>query len=140
MAIRIYVDGACSGNPGPGGWAALLVGEGVQVMQVGNSPATTNNQMELEAIRGGLEQAKPGATVIVVSDSANAIGWMTGVFKRKDPYIRETCEKIDELVSFRHLNVTYEKVLGHSDNVLNDRVNAEAQRQCKSHPPLIKIV
>src|ERR1700710_2791717 len=75
----IWTDGACSGNPGPGGWAAIVVPPegGVPIELAGGDPATTNNRMELTAALEGLRSLPDDATVCVVSDSQLVINSMT---------------------------------------------------------------
>lgn len=81
--LKIYTDGACSGNPGPGGWAAvLLYGENVKELS-GGQPDTTNNQMELRAVIEGLKAVKRVMPTEVYSDSSYVIkafndGWIFG--------------------------------------------------------------
>lgn len=70
--VDIYTDGACSGNPGAGGWAAILIYKGVEKQVSGYNKDTTNNRMELFAIIQGLRQLKERCDVTVVSDSAYA--------------------------------------------------------------------
>ena len=69
MAIEVFTDGACRGNPGPGGWAALVRQDGVEKMYAGAEPQTTNNQMELMAAIQGLEQLDAKSVVSLTTDS-----------------------------------------------------------------------
>ena len=67
--VYLYTDGACSGNPGPGGWGAILEYKGVRRELSGGEPSTTNNRMELTAVIKGLEALKRPCRVILTSDS-----------------------------------------------------------------------
>ena len=67
--VEIFTDGACRGNPGPGGWAALLRSQGVEKMFSGAEQETTNNQMELMAAIQGLEALKRASSVVLTTDS-----------------------------------------------------------------------
>jgi ribonuclease HI len=84
----IYCDGACSGNPGPGGWGSILLNtQTKQVLELGDSnPHTTNNQMELSAVISSLKKIKSGASVLVLTDSVYVIRgitqWIFGWLKR----------------------------------------------------------
>jgi ribonuclease HI len=133
--VIMFVDGACSGNPGPGGWAALIgtIGDNgkVERMVSGCYADTTNNQMELAAVLGGLQALEKPSTVTVVTDSANVIGWLTGAFKIKNERIREICDMIFGEIQKGGHRVIFEKVLGHSGNRWNEKVDREAQRQAR---------
>lgn len=128
--IDLYTDGACSGNPGIGGWAALLIYNGKQKEISGGEIETTNNRMELTAVIKGLEALKEKCKVVIHSDSAyvvNAInnnwlinwqlnGWKTS---SKDEVLnRDLWEQLLELLSIH--SSTFVKVKGHSTNELNN--------------------
>ena len=81
--IDIYTDGSCLGNPGPGGWAAIVAENGVQRKLSGGAPRTTNNRMELAAAIEGLESVPKNAAVTVHSDSQYLVNTMTRNWKRK---------------------------------------------------------
>ena len=75
--VELYTDGACSGNPGPGGWGALLVCRGTEREISGGDPATTNNRMELVAVISGLSALKKPCRVRVHTDSQYVKNGMT---------------------------------------------------------------
>ena len=81
--VRLYTDGACSGNPGPGGWCAILQWRGHERVVSGGEPNTTNNRMELIAIIEGLRALKEPCRVTVSTDSQYVIGVMAKGWKRK---------------------------------------------------------
>jgi len=135
--VHVYTDGSCSGNPGPGGWAALLQHEGAngrrERVLVGSEPNTTNNRMELTAVVEALAALKEPCEVALHSDSAyivNALnegwidnwqrrGWTTAdkkPVKNRDLWERLLIEKA------RH-HVRFVKVKGHADDELNNRVD-----------------
>jgi ribonuclease HI len=141
--ITLYTDGACSGNPGPGGWAALLQSGRHERVLSGGEPETTNNRMELRAVIEGLEALKRPSRVAVHTDSAyiaNAFnqswvrrwqqnGWKTAA---KDPVKnRDLWERLLALTNKNE--VTFVKVKGHADDERNDLVDrlavAEIEKQ-----------
>ena len=121
-ALVVHTDGACSGNPGPGGWAAVFSLDGTIVAErSGGSPATTNNRMELVAIREALRLTQVGQSVQIVTDSQNAIGWLSGGWKRKDAEIAALCREIDGLMAERPCSFSH--VLGHNGDAMNERAD-----------------
>jgi ribonuclease HI len=140
--ITIYTDGACSGNPGKGGWGALLM-YGDQCREIsGYEPATTNNRMELTAAIEGLEALKEPCVVDLYSDSAylvNAMnqGWLkrwttnnwTTAAKKSVENI-DLWKKILKMITLHE--VTFHKVKGHSDNRFNNRCDELARLAIKN--------
>ena len=141
--VTIYTDGACSGNPGAGGWGAILISKTKQKEISGFEPNTTNNQMELTAVIKALEMLKFSCSVNLYSDSAyvvNAInqnwlenwknnGWV-GSDKKPVKNI-ELWQKLDNLLS-KH-SVEFIKVKGHADNEYNNRCDALATGEIAKH-------
>ena len=139
--VTIYTDGACSGNPGPGGWAAILIYGDSERVVTGAEKLTTNNRMELGAVVGALQVLKEPCKAAVHTDSAyiaNAFndgwiknwikrGWMTA--GRKPVKNRDLWEALLELMK-RH-EVTFVKVKGHADDELNNRVDRLAVEAMK---------
>lgn len=125
--ITIYTDGACSGNPGPGGWAAILIcGPHRKEISDGQYVATTSNEMELRAVYEGLKALNSSAhDVTIYTDSQNVIVWLSLGWKRKAAHLHVMLTMCDELM-VRH-NVSFEKVAGHSGDRENERVDALAQ-------------
>lgn len=135
--VEIYTDGACSGNPGKGGWAAILIYGGREKVLSGGEPYTTNNRMEVYAAIAGLSALKERCKVSLYSDSAylvNAIeqGWLAGwkrshwVNSQNQPVKnRELWEELDALLGAH--DVTFVKVKGHADNEYNNRCDALAR-------------
>ncbi len=142
--IIIYTDGACSGNPGPGGWGALLMYESATREISGYEPATTNNRMELSAAIEGMEALKEPCRVEIYSDSSylvNAIneGWLKRWVKNNwKTAAKKNVENIDLwqkiLKLIRLHEVTFHKVKGHSDNPYNNRCDTLAREAIKNHP------
>ncbi|MBI5444826.1 MAG: ribonuclease HI [Deltaproteobacteria bacterium] len=146
--LIVYTDGACSGNPGPGGWAAVLV-RGPERMEIGGrEAATTNNRMEMRAAIEGLRHARPGERVHVVTDSRylhdGISKWIHG-WKRRgwtkadggDVLNREVWEELDRLVATPGLRVSWEHVRGHAGHVMNERCDEIATAFARGeHPPL----
>lgn len=128
--VTIYTDGACSGNPGPGGWGAILDYQGIQRELSGGEPQTTNNRMELLGVITALEALKEPCNVELFTDSQyieKAInqGWLNSWkrkgWKRKDGELKnpDLWQKLDALLNTHHVNIHWVK--GHADNALNNR-------------------
>lgn len=125
----IYTDGACSGNPGPGGWATLIFTENkLQKVLAGFQADTTNNRMEIIAALSGLKQLKPGETATIFTDSQylrNGITTWLFNWKRKnwltaDKKPVKNQELWHELDVLNHPGITWNYVAGHSDNLYNE--------------------
>jgi cyclic pyranopterin phosphate synthase len=117
--VDIYVDGACQGNPGPGGWAAIIVdGERRQELK-GREESTTNNRMEILAAIKGLEQTPKGSHVVIHSDSEYLVRTMTQNWKRKANI--DLWHRLDDLVGERKVDWVWIK--GHAGHFENERVN-----------------
>ena len=130
--VQLYTDGACSGNPGPGGWCAILMYKDREKVVSGGVPATTSNAMELEAILQGLRSLKKPCCVRVFTDSRNAIGWLEGKFQRKVTHIRESAETIEKVIQSMGHAVTFTHVGRNSGDRLNERCNEVAQKIARS--------
>jgi ribonuclease HI len=137
--VVVYVDGACSGNPGPGGWAALVTEDGVERVVAGGAPRTTNQRMELTAAIEGLAAISGQRHVHIYSDSAYVVncfrdrwwerweraGWVNA---GKQPVAnRDLWERL--LAQTRRHQVSWHKVRGHSGDPLNERVDALARAE-----------
>ena len=137
--VTVYTDGACSGNPGPGGWCAILEYAGREKQLSGGEASTTNNRMELTAVIRALEALREPCRVELYSDSKYVIdaleeGWARGWQRRgwvkadKKPALNpdlwaqllELCEKHE---------MHYHWVKGHADNKYNNRCDALAVEQ-----------
>lgn len=133
----LYSDGACSGNPGPGGWAALLIDDGHEQIVSGAEPHTTNQRMELTAALEGLAVIPQARTVQLFTDSSyvmncfrdrwwarwEANGWLGAA---KQPVAnRDLWERL--LAQTRRHDVVWHKVKGHAGDPLNERVDALAR-------------
>lgn len=139
--VTIYTDGACSGNPGPGGYGAILMYNGTEKEMSGGEKNTTNNKMELMAAIVSLECLKEPCDVTLYSDSAYLVNaynqkwienWKKNGWKnsnRQDVKNRELWEKLEKLTSIH--NVTFIKVKGHSDNEYNNRCDKLAVAETK---------
>ena len=130
-SVTIYTDGACSGNPGIGGWGAILMYNGHEKEMSGYNKDTTNNRMEMFAVIQGLNALKEPCEVKVYSDSAyvcNAFseGWVSQWESNNWKTANKTPVKNDDL--WKHLllliskhKVQFIKVKGHADNQFNNR-------------------
>jgi len=136
-AVELFTDGACRGNPGPGGWGALLVYQGHERELYGGEAATTNNRMELVAAIEGLTALSESCEVTLTTDSTYVMkgitewlaswkrrGWKTA---SKKPVANEDLwRRLDEQVG-RH-TVRWQWVKGHSGHPGNERADALANR------------
>lgn len=136
-SVVIFTDGACKGNPGPGGWGALLVADGHEKELFGGEKATTNNRMELTAVIRALASLKRSCEVDLYTDSQyvrNGIqswihtwkrnGWKTA--DRKPVKNAELWRELDELAT-RH-TIRWHWVRGHAGHDGNERADALANR------------
>ena len=135
--VVIYTDGACKGNPGPGGWGALLVYKGAEKELWGGDPNTTNNRMELMAAIAGLIALTRPCSVKLVTDSQFVMKgiqeWLPNWKKRgwktasKEPVKNaDLWQKLDEEVN-RH-QVSWQWVRGHTGHPGNERADQLANR------------
>lgn len=135
--VIIYTDGACSGNPGPGGWGTILMYKDIKKEISGGNNNTTNNIMEITAVIEGLKMLKHECVVEIYSDSAYVVnafnqGWIYNWRKNnwktsgKDPVKNK--ELWEELYSLtKKHKVTFIKVKGHADNPYNNRCDELAR-------------
>ena len=138
--VGVYCDGACLGNPGPGGWAALLVANTPsgprEKMLSGATADTTNNRMELQAAIEGLSALTKSCHVHVVTDSDYVVKGMTTWIKQwqangwrgtnRKPVKNQDLWELLEEAAARHV-VTWEWVRGHSGHAYNERVDQQAR-------------
>lgn len=135
--VIIYTDGACSGNPGPGGWGSILMHKENRKEISGGKADTTNNVMELTAVVEALKILKFRCRVSIYSDSAYVVnafnqkwidGWIKNGWKNasKEPVKnKELWQQLYELT--KQHDVTFIKVKGHSDNEYNNRCDEMAR-------------
>ncbi|MDR0753183.1 MAG: ribonuclease HI [Holosporaceae bacterium] len=138
--VIVYTDGACSGNPGPGGWGAIILRDSIEKELCGGEPDTTNNRMEMISAIRALEELENFLDVELYTDSQYLINgitkwissweknnWMTST--KKAVKNKELWIKLREL-SKRH-KISWKWVAGHSGNKYNERVDRLARSQCK---------
>lgn len=141
--VQLYTDGACSGNPGKGGWGSILVFEGREKELSGFEEYTTNNRMELKAAIEGLNALKIPCEVELYSDSSYLVNafksdwitaWKLNGWKnssKDEVKNRDLWEQLDVLCNIH--KVTWIKVKGHSDNELNNRCDKLATGEVKKN-------
>lgn len=140
--VIIYTDGACSGNPGPGGWGSILmIGENKKEIS-GGKKDTTNNVMELTAVIEALKLLKRPCKVDLYSDSAYVVnaflqnwilGWIKNGWRNSNKEEVKNKELWQELLSLTKThNVTFHKVKGHADNEYNNRCDELARNAIKN--------
>lgn len=140
-SVTIYTDGACSGNPGPGGWGAILMYKGTKKEISGSKKDTTNNVMELTAVIEALKLLKYPCEVSLYSDSAyvvNAflqnwiVNWQKNNWKTADKSDVKNKELWQQLLELTNMHdVKFIKVKGHSDNEFNNRCDELARNAIK---------
>ena len=140
--VIIYTDGACSGNPGPGGWGAILMYEDKQKEISGASKETTNNIMEITAVLEALKLLKVECSVKLYSDSAYVVNafnqgwiynWMKNNWKTANKEPVKNQELWEELYGLtKKHKVEFIKVKGHSDNEYNNRCDFLATNAIKN--------
>lgn len=141
--VTLYTDGACSGNPGVGGWGAVLMFNGHEKAISGAVADTTNNRMEISAVIYGLECLKEPCEVSVYSDSAYTVnafangwiyGWEKNGWKKADnkPVLNDDLWKTLLQLTRKH-KVTFIKVKGHADNEYNNRCDKLATDAIKNY-------
>ncbi len=134
--VVLYTDGACSGNPGVGGWAAILRHGSAEKVLTGGEEQTTNNRMELMGVISGLEALKEGCEVEIYSDSAYVVNaflqdwisyWLMSGWRTKGKKPVQNIELWQRLLNVcaKH-KITWNKVKGHADNELNNRCDTLA--------------
>lgn len=135
--VQLFTDGACSGNPGPGGWGVILRYKGVEKELCGGEPATTNNRMEMTAVIRGLNALTRPCTVEVYTDSQyvqkgitewlrgwKARGWKTA---DKKPVKNEDLWRELDAAAARH-KVSWHWVRGHAGHAENERADQLARQ------------
>lgn len=140
--VVIYTDGACSGNPGPGGYGAILMYEGNKKEISGSETSTTNNRMEMMAVVKALEILKYPCNVELYSDSSYVVdsiekGWIYSWMKKN--WIKSNKEKVKNIDLWKMImdymqihNIKFNKVKGHSDNEFNNRCDELARQAIKN--------
>ena len=125
--IVIYTDGACLGNPGPGGWGAVVFVNGKKPMLHGSQENTTNNRMEIMAVIEALRFIPTDADVKIFSDSTYVINTMTKNWKRKKN--QDLWIMLDNEVAGR--NVEWQWVKGHSGDLFNEEADKLAYKEAQ---------
>ncbi len=139
--VMLYTDGACSGNPGPGGWGAILIYKDVEKVLSGGEDGTTNNRMELTAVIRGLQALKESCIVELYSDSKYvidalqkgwAVSWRANGWKKADKKPALNTDLWEELLSLTEKHqLNYHWVKGHAENPYNNRCDELAVNEWK---------
>ena len=143
--VTIFTDGACSGNPGPGGWGAILLSNGTEKQINGGFAFTTNNRMELTAVLEALKALKKPCNVAIYTDSSyvqsgitkyihtwKKNGWVTSA--RKEVKNRDLWTEIDQISATHEINWYWVK--GHAGNEGNEKVDKLAREGMKPYLPV----
>ena len=139
--VTLYTDGACSGNPGPGGWGAILEFNGTEKELSGGEAETTNNRMELTAVIAGLSALKEPCIVELYSDSKYVIdglskgwaeSWRKNGWKKADKKPALNPDLWGKLLDLTHIHtLRYHWVKGHAENEKNNRCDQLAVAESK---------
>ena len=139
--VTIYTDGACSGNPGPGGWGAILSYNGAEKELSGGAADTTNNRMELTAVIEALSALKEPCVVELYSDSKYVIdalskrwvyGWRSRGWKKADKKPARNVDLWERLLELLEIHeLRYHWVKGHAENEKNNRCDEMAVAESK---------
>ena len=139
--VELYTDGACSGNPGPGGWGAILIFKGIEKELSGGEKSTTNNRMELTAVIEGLSALKESCIVELYSDSKYvidglskgwAVSWRKNGWKKADKKPALNPDLWGELLNLTEKHqMRYHWVKGHAENPYNNRCDELAVAESK---------
>jgi ribonuclease HI len=121
--VEIYADGACRGNPGPGGWGVLLRAKGRERELLGSEPATTNNRMELMAVISALQVLRRRCAVRVYTDSQYV---QKGISARQPVKNADLWQRLDALAQGH--DIEWHWVRGHAGHAENERADALANR------------
>ena len=134
--VNIYTDGACKGNPGPGGWGAVLVFRGIEREMSGGEASTTNNRMELTAVIEALSALKEPCEVELCSDSKYvldalmkgwAVSWRRNGWKKADKKPALNSDLWEKLLALTEIHsMSYIWVKGHEGHHYNERCDAMA--------------
>lgn len=141
--VEIFTDGACSGNPGPGGWGAVLRYNGTEKELSGGEKSTTNNRMELTAVISALKVLKYPCEVTVTTDSKYVYdsvtkgwvySWQKNGWKKADKKPALNTDLWSELLTLlnKH-NVTFHWVKGHNEHPENERCDRLAVSECEKY-------
>ena len=143
MSVELYTDGACSGNPGPGGYAAILVCNGHEKEIAGYESRTTNNRMEICAAIEGISVLKCSCDITIGTDSQILINALVNLdempakgWKTKTGAKRANCDLLQRLYRVKHEkghSIKYQYIEGHSGNQYNERCDALAKAQIQLH-------
>ena len=141
--VKLYTDGACSGNPGPGGWGVVLLWRDEELRLQGGEPETTNNRMELTAAIKGLEALKRPCQVALYSDSAYLVNaflqrwitkWQSNGWRKANKQAVENQDLWKSLLDcvVGH-DLTWHKVKGHSDDTYNRICDSMAREEAAKY-------
>ena len=139
--LEIYTDGACLGNPGPGGWAALIIDNNQERILSGNNEMTTNNRMELLAVIKALESINHHLEITIYTDSKYVINGITSWIKKwkTNDWKNSSKTPVKNIDLWKILDVSPQKkkikwvwVKGHSGNTYNDKVDEIARNQAET--------
>ena len=141
--VYMYSDGACKGNPGPGGWGTIIIYNNVEKELSGGEPHTTNNRMELSGAIAGLKALKEPCEVTLTSDSKYlvdgitkgwAVGWRKNGWRKADKKPALNPDLWGELLDLLEMHkVTFNWVKGHAGHPYNERCDALAVAESEKY-------
>ena len=141
--VDLYTDGACSGNPGKGGYGGILIYNGIEKEYSGYAESTTNNRMELTAVIMGIKMLKEPVELNIYSDSAYTVNafqlgwidsWILNGWRNANKKPVQNIDLWQELLELiKPHKITWIKVKGHADNVYNNRCDKLATGEISKH-------
>ena len=136
--IQVYTDGSCLGNPGPGGWAAIIIAEdGTEHPIYGSKDQATNNQMEVQAAIEALEEVPIGSVLEIFSDSMYLVNTMSKNWRRNKNHV--LWKLMDATIRVKELTITWTWVKAHNGNEHNEEVDRLARSYAREQQKLNAI-
>lgn len=131
----IYTDGSCMPNPGPGGWACVILDGDFEIHDGGGELYTTNNKMELKAVIEGIKNCPDNSSIVIYSDSQYVINCATGIWKKsKNLELWDEYNKVT-----KRCKIIWQKVKAHSGDKYNELVDHLAKKEVELVKKIKKI-
>lgn len=130
----VYIDGSCLGNPGPGGWAVIVLDDqGAPAYYSGYNMCTTNNAMELRAAIEALKHVPQGSQVEIVTDSKLVIGWLSRSWKVNHLHIAQLIAEYFQTMQLCDVKVAFRWTKGHTTDPWNKLADGMAKQEAQTY-------